>query len=32
VVSYKVKKGTLKGVWAPATGGIFGYEFCEKEE
>lgn len=30
VVSYKVEKNTLKGVWAPQTGGLFGFEYCEK--
>lgn len=31
VVSYKVKKNVLKGVWAPFTGGPFGYEFAERK-
>lgn len=31
VVSYKVEKGVLRGVWAPFKGGEFGFEFCEKK-
>ena len=30
VVSYKVKKNALKGVWAPLSGGVFGFEICQK--
>jgi len=31
VVSYKVEKKSLKGVWAPFAGGKFGFEFCERQ-
>lgn len=31
VASYKVEKNSLKGVWVPADGGLFGFEYGEKE-
>lgn len=31
VVSYKVEKNTLKGVWAPWAGGAFGFEIAERQ-
>jgi hypothetical protein len=30
VISYKVEKGALKGVWAPHIGGAFGFELAER--
>lgn len=30
VVSYKVEGNTMKGVWAPITGGQFGFEIAER--
>lgn len=32
VVSYKVEGDTMKGVWSPFKGGLFGYEICEKRK
>lgn len=31
VASYKVEEKGLKGVWVPAGGGLFGFEYGEKE-
>jgi len=31
VISYRVEGKELKGVWAPSSGGIFGYEYCKRQ-
>jgi hypothetical protein len=31
VMSYKVEGKTLKGVWAPNSGGKFGFEIAERK-